>query len=230
MALPHKTPLHVHKLHRLGNLVGRIEVKSHSLLNFCPPSPTSGWMQDELWRRQSSLQDFQELHTSSSECSVGGYRCASRCGAAPAQPASTAHTPRAAPHAHAGACSIPEHQNWAGIISQAPDPGVLHTQSLQGSGQPSELGFFSISTSTTSNIPWPYTTQRPTLIREARKERFLPLSSNPSLPVTAHFPAHLGNGNGSGQPGGQFRWKADSWVIFYVFPVFPFRLHRFKCV
>lgn len=62
--------------------------------------------------------------------------------------------------------------------------------------QPSEQWFFSIST--TSNIRWPYTTQRPTLIREDKKERFLPFRSSPSLPVTPHFPAHLGNGSSTG--------------------------------
>lgn len=72
----------------------------------------------------------------------------------------------------------------------------LCRHSLQSSGQPFEQWFS--STSTTSNIPWPYTTQRPTLIREPRKERFLPFHSSPSLPVTPNFPAHLGNGNCTG--------------------------------
>lgn len=74
MALPHKTCLHVHKLHRLGNLVGRTEVKSLSLLNFCPPSPTSGWMQHELWRRQSRICKSCTARAVSAPC-VGGYRC-----------------------------------------------------------------------------------------------------------------------------------------------------------
>lgn len=127
-----------------------------------------------------------------------GYRCDLQtwCSSHQCQhrlQAQLTHTHGATPHAHTRSCRIPTHQNWAGFISQVPDTEALQTHSLQSSGQPSEQWFF--STSTTSNIPWPYTTQRPTLITEARKERFLPFRS---LPVTPHFPAHLGNGNSTG--------------------------------
>lgn len=209
MALPHKTPLHVHKLHRLGNLVGRIEVKSHCLLNFCPPSPTSGWMQDELWRRQSSLQDFQEPLAPSSVCTVwGGADLTPSCGAAPTSPSTackhSSHTRSDSIRSHT-ILLIPTHQNWVGLISQVPDTEARQTHSLQSSGQPFEQRFFSTSTIITSNIPWPYSTQRPTLIREARKERFLPFHSSPSLPVTPHSCTSGKWEQHWALPGGQFR-------------------------
>lgn len=61
-------------------------------------------------------------------------------------------------------------------------------------GSPVEWWLFSIII-ITSNILWRGTKQRPTWIRDARKERFLPSRSSPSLPVTSSSCAFRKGGN-----------------------------------